>query len=693
MEDELHRLKAQSLESSSHTVKSPSSSLQEFAKDEVIDERFKIIKLLGRGGMGSVYEIEHLHLHAHYALKILSKGHTNDASWRRFEIEARTTNKLDHPNLIKVHDFGLLPDGQPFFIMDLVEGETLCDVLKKRGRLSVEHAVKLFIQVGFALSYAHSNGIVHRDIKPSNIILTKGSSDKTEDSLVKLVDFGIAKLTGQDGFSQQTLTRTGEIFGSPLYMSPEQCMGVTVDHRSDLYSLGCVFFEALTGTPPLVGDSALSTMMKHQSEAPATLKEASMGIDYPKKIEQVVERLLEKDPTSRYQSAELLTADLVGLDSNQMSTVALIELPKKKTQDSVTMSTPLLIVMGLALYCLGLGIGLIIPPFENKAFEKIPSSFNHKMPAIEDIKSSTKGAKPGRAFSMLTSSFEEESKKTSYFSRLGPGTSRTFNFPFLNIGDYRQGSYGPNKLPWVVPKFSGIYFKPSSEFRNYPQLFRRFRPDEISNLNLSSNRTLVNTIAENASDIEAQLPYLTHLKSMVSFSGADSKLSAKGIDCLNQLSNLVDLRLDRTELSCRELARLKRLPQLSALTLYTNDDVEPVLLKIKNSRAIRVLYLVNCHLDTRQVNLLSGSSVKHLELTNNPEVTNACIDRLPASLNKLNVVGCNITSASAEKFRRLKELKLLYVDDRYWSEKDVQTMRRLMPKTTVEAQQNKRPII
>jgi len=575
MEGELHKIHA----------------LSEFSKDDVISERFKIVRLLGRGGMGSVYEIEHLTLHTRYAMKILSKGHTNDASWRRFEIEARATNKLEHPNLIKVHDFGLLPEGQPFFIMDLVEGETLTDALKRQGRLSVDQAVKLFIQVGFALSYAHSSGIVHRDVKPGNIILTKGSSDKTEDSLVKLVDFGIAKLTGQDGFNQQTLTRTGEIFGSPLYMSPEQCMGVAVDHRSDLYSLGCVLFEALTGAPPLVGDSALSTMMKHQSEAPLTLKEASMGIEFPRRIEQIVERLLEKDPSNRYQSAELFTADLVGFDTNHLSTVTLSPLPIKKSKDALVIGKPALIVSALGFYFLGLGIGLIIPKPEPEKVKKLDPSFTNVIPPVTAMKMSLSGADASRA--PVEEPIEYASTKTTYFSQPGPGKSRTFNFPDFNIGDYCQGSLERTAPPWVVPNFRGIYFKPSMEFKNHPTLFRRFRPDDIISLNLSNNRTFTNLVADNLSNLDAMLPHVVHIKSITSFSGADSRLSAKGIQFLDQLPNLLDLRLERTELVGKELARLRTLPKLYALGLYSVRDVKPILHKLRGSGAMRTLLLVN----------------------------------------------------------------------------------------------------
>ncbi len=187
--------------------------------------------------------------------------------------------------------------------MDFVDGTTVADEVQRLGRLPVKRCLRIFIQVAFAIAYAHENGVIHRDLKSSNIMVVKGEGDE---ELVKIVDFGIAKLTGADEFNQQTLTKTGEIFGSPLFMSPEQCMGLSVDLRSDLYSLGCMLYEALTGAPPFIGESALATMMKHQSEPPLSLKEASMGIDFPKELERIVAKLLEKDPNNRYQNASLL---------------------------------------------------------------------------------------------------------------------------------------------------------------------------------------------------------------------------------------------------------------------------------------------------------------------------------------------------------------------------------------------------
>lgn len=326
----------------------------------IILRKYRVLQLLGTGGMGSVYKVVHIESNLEYAIKFLNKQQTNDAAIRRFEIEARAANKLDHPNLIKVHESGLLPDGQPFFVMDLVEGESLADLLRRHGRLSVDKATKIFIQVGFALSYAHSNGVIHRDVKPSNIMVQSLDSDTMLGTVVKVVDFGIAKLTGQDEFSQQTLTRTGEIFGSPLYMSPEQCMGSGVDHRSDLYSLGCVFYEALTGAPPLVGDTALSTMLKHQGEKALSLKEASMGIEFPEQLEHIVARLLAKDVEDRYQSAQLLTTDLVSFDCGQASKIS---PPQAKTQfiprpqQSTSISIEIKALGILVIFLCGLPIG------------------------------------------------------------------------------------------------------------------------------------------------------------------------------------------------------------------------------------------------------------------------------------------------------------------------------------------------
>jgi serine/threonine protein kinase len=215
----------------------------------ILGGRYEVVSLLGVGGMGVVYRVNQIFLDKHFALKTIGKLQTSDTKIRRFQLEARAAFAVNHPNIIAVNDFGLLDDGTPFLVMELIEGQTLTDRLKEKGgKLAITDVIQIFVQACFGLAYAHENGIVHRDIKPSNIMILNGIPLSSEGS-VKIVDFGIAKFAQHDDGEVQALTKTGEIFGSPLYMSPEQCSGEHVDYRSDIYSLGCVLFEALTGTP------------------------------------------------------------------------------------------------------------------------------------------------------------------------------------------------------------------------------------------------------------------------------------------------------------------------------------------------------------------------------------------------------------------------------------------------------------
>jgi len=287
----------------------------EFEPEQVLGGRYRILSVLGRGGMGIVYRVEQIYLGLELALKTIDHSTLTDVSVRRFQAEARAVFSLNHPNIISVHDFGLLDDQTPFLAMEIVRGESLAARLK-RGTLPISEAIPVFIQVCKGLAHAHEHSVVHRDIKPGNIMLLDQLPIGTEGS-IKILDFGIAKLGDQEDGSVQSVTRTGEIFGSPLYMSPEQCTGSKVDHRSDIYSLGCVMFESLTGTTPFVGESTLSTMMMHQTERVPSLKEASLGTDFPQELEQIIQSMLAKNPADRYQTLNEAASDLASLERGE----------------------------------------------------------------------------------------------------------------------------------------------------------------------------------------------------------------------------------------------------------------------------------------------------------------------------------------------------------------------------------------
>lgn len=275
---------------------------------KIFNGKYEIDSILGKGGMSVVYKARDVFMERTVAIKILHTHLVSDnTSIQRFQQEAQAAGSLNHPNIITVYDFGLTPEDQAFLIMECFEGPTLAEVLDDQGRIPAERAIRIMKQICDGLEHAHRKGIVHRDLKPSNLCLVK-----REDGIetVKIVDFGIAKLLPQEGKQRQQLTQTGQIFGSPLFMSPEQCQGKALDLRSDLYSLGCLMYEALTGVPPFMGPTAFDTMTMHISEAPKSLKKAAPDVDVPPELERPIMRCLEKNPDKRYQTASEIKADL-----------------------------------------------------------------------------------------------------------------------------------------------------------------------------------------------------------------------------------------------------------------------------------------------------------------------------------------------------------------------------------------------
>jgi serine/threonine protein kinase len=273
--------------------------------------RWEVQEFLGEGSMSVVYKAQDLETSKPVVLKILHHHLVANAkSLKRFEQRAKATIDLNHERICKVMDIHLSPDGQVFLVVEPLKGESLEDLLAKTGHLSVDHAVEIFSQSCEALEYAHSEDVLHRDLKPSNIVLLESNAITDE---VKLVDFGIARLLTEEGDdikSSGYITRTREVFGSPMYMSPEQCMGKKLDARSDIYSIGCVMYETLTGKPPFVGKNVLETAYKHMNEAPKPMVTDTTSGRSLARLETVIFKCLAKDPNERYQLVSQLYQDL-----------------------------------------------------------------------------------------------------------------------------------------------------------------------------------------------------------------------------------------------------------------------------------------------------------------------------------------------------------------------------------------------
>lgn len=266
-------------------------STPSLAPGAVIDGKYEIESFLGKGGMCSVYKSRHLHLERDIALKFLNQGLALDAkAMKRFQSEARAISMLEHPNIVKVFGFGNAA-GMPFIAMEFLDGISLSDVLKNEKRLEPGRVLPIFCQILDAMSHAHEKGVIHRDLKPSNIMLVG------PEQIVKVVDFGMARIYRESGADMQKLTTTGDIIGTPPYMSPEQCAGEPVNALSDLYSLGCLMYEALDGEQPFSGKTPLETMSKHLNEPPRKSEylENKSGV--------VILAAMQKDPMHRPRSA------------------------------------------------------------------------------------------------------------------------------------------------------------------------------------------------------------------------------------------------------------------------------------------------------------------------------------------------------------------------------------------------------
>ena len=264
---------------------------------QIIKERYEIVQLLGEGGMSYVYKANDKQLKRTVAIKTLKPNYVEQEKFvERFKREAQTAANLNHPNIVQIFDWGI--GDEPFFVMEYIEGNTLTSIIAKRRTISLNDVLFIGAQVSSGLQAAHSKGLVHRDIKPGNIMITP-------EGKVKVTDFGIVSLQNEES----DITKTGSILGTASYISPEQAQGKPVSKESDLYSLGTVLYELITGRPPFEGDTPIATATKHITDKPEKL--SVIRPDIPKGVENAVLKLLHKYPKDRFKNAEDLRAVLL----------------------------------------------------------------------------------------------------------------------------------------------------------------------------------------------------------------------------------------------------------------------------------------------------------------------------------------------------------------------------------------------
>src|SRR5436190_9769238 len=357
---------------------------------KVLAGRYELEEVLGHGGMAEVFLGTDRVLGRRIAVKVLSDRFARDSSFvARFRREAQSAAALNHPNVVSVFDTGS-DDGTHFIVMEYVRGKTLSDVIREDAPLLPERAAEIAQGVAQALAFAHKGGIIHRDVKPGNIMLTPTGD-------VKVMDFGIARAT-----ASESLTQTATVLGTATYFSPEQAQGEPVDARSDIYSLGIVLYEMLTGQPPFAGDSAVTIAYKHVREDP--VPPSRLNPDVPPGLDAIVMRCLAKNPSNRYQTVEELLQDLERFRAGQPVRATPLmpplstEVVERATRPTTVLPTPTTeetdrrrkwiaaVILGFILVVIVVGLFLLASTLSKTgATVAVPNVVGRPLTVAEDI--------------------------------------------------------------------------------------------------------------------------------------------------------------------------------------------------------------------------------------------------------------------------------------------------------------------
>ncbi|HEY9772269.1 MAG TPA: serine/threonine-protein kinase [Planktothrix sp.] len=618
----------------------------ELTAGELIAGRFKVLSLVGRGGNGSVYKVEQLLLKRVMALKTLHPVSISDLTFRRFQQEAQAASGLLHPNLVRAIDFGIIKGNQPFLVMDFVEGKPLSAYLHKNGSLGLDETLEIFIPIAQGLDYAHKLGVIHRDLKPGNIVLVKSESGSY---IPKIVDFGIAKLdVGSADTDAQALTKTGEVFGTPLYMSPEQCASKQVDARSDIYSLGCVFFETLTGAPPFRGDTALTTMMHHMNAEAPTLREASLGKEFPQALESIVAKMLAKDPAQRYQNCEELCQHLLWLRDGEGEKVprppaqAARQSASTTATQSGSISWNKLILVSLSVFIVtSTAVGLIV-------YGCLRNSSTHAAPAA---KPTAPLPSPAPDVDAHIDKMTLEPEKTPYFSQYNERTGvRSFVItPKVSLGEFDCWSVNHTLSKqevagsFKIARATSVIFDVGGGLPFEQYYASMFRTGDFDGLAIDCNK-----IGEfNEDNVDNIANTLLQFPSLQSILLKKTALHESTFSKIGELPDLRLLNLHRTGVLSKDVEHLSNLENLRVLSLDQMDRMTAILKRVSKKGVLRRLMLARCEMTPTDWSLIAQTkSIDTLDLMSRTTATTSteaerkaitsCITQLP-NLERLSV--------------------------------------------------------
>jgi len=670
----------------------PETSVMAYKPGDIIDGSYKLTHLLGQGGMGVVFGCHHMVLDKDYALKLIYGAELTAEHWERFKDEAKALARLRHPNIVGIYNMGIDKGNCPFYVMDLLSGEALDTLVQSSVRLPVPLLLDLFSDVACALGSAHERGIIHRDVKPSNLMLVR--DDKGCIVSVKVVDFGIARisetgatLTDQSKTSQSQ-TPPGIIFGTPFYMSPEQCKGAQVDHRSDIYSLGCAFFEALTGSPPFRGRSSFHTYILHQNEPPPKLAAFGLQCENLASLELAVAKMLAKNPDDRYHCMSQLKHDLERIkagksivarslsDGNSIAVGALSPkfspLNRAGCLEKIGAVAGAICVLGVgaamtAYFARPEGLGLMVqhssrPVTQSSSLE----SFVDEMGADTDEvdRAMTDGPdtmKERHKFEQAVRPFiTNPSWRMTKFKVAKPVAA--FNFPReFAVGAIKVGDFEPVYARGVIlaPDDKRVCLYLPSTVTEFPEIFAKFGPNDATGLEAAFRRPaeVIPTLAKWPRLDELSF-FNSLLKALPNWEDwEESALTDADLPAIDKLTNLKSLGLCGPDVSGKKIAQMRLLSSLETLKLKRIGDQQALLDALPQHDNIKEIWLVGQNTTDEQLKSLTGMD----------------------NLETLRIRGSRLTPASLATFMQMKALKYLWLDRNSWSEADKERFKKAIP--------------
>jgi len=613
-----------------------------FAPGSLFLGKYNIKDLIGIGGMGVVYRCSQVFIDKELAIKTLSANSMNDDAVQRFQTEAKAAGALNHPNIVSIHDFGVTESGTPYMIMDFVPGNTLHAVLSAKGQLSLETVIDIFIQCSDALAHAHAKGVLHRDVKPSNIVLLQ--EENIGPGAIRILDFGIAKILSNNALTQE-LTKTGVVIGSPLYMSPEQSIGRKMDARTDIYSLGCVLFECLCGAPPFQGETIIETLMLHQTQQPQSLREASMGREFPARLQELVDSMMAKHVDDRIKSMSLVHQTLTEIKDliktakkDQPSILDRSEKETSQNEAGKQFVTSIVSKLSSAETIIAI-ISAVVILVTAAVFLQISNQ-----PKVEEIKPIH--ILDGR---LATPDLERASFDQNVRRALAESRSRGFEHASISGCEFSQSQFDMIKRATWLKKLMLIKCS-------------RFTAKGIKTI-LSENIEYLDLAGSELNDesVEAIAKYGTKLRGL-SLSKC-SYVSSRAIISLSRLKNLDTLDLCQLPVSdeCLRII-VDGMPNLTELALadipYISDHSARILARHKG---VWGMSLNSTSISDEGLRHF-GNNVQWLYLMGNSRITDEGIETLISNcpqLRALQISGTSVTPRIIFKVLQLKDLRAL----------------------------------